>query len=231
MQKTVLFYGGRGGGKMQKGSVLELGHMISYLPIPSTNSRAGNLERVKEWQCTWFHREIRKNYRCFSQLCFYLECLSKLAPVQENNQGHEETYQGLFATLSNAVVQLDRISINPPNSILSYQLAFFLAKILINLGLCPPLDLCVLSSSPLMNNSRVTLYNDQGGFGISSDNDDDTHRLHFIADVSKTNYSAIKETEGIGPSVAKKLFEFLCYQYNLNRIDFRTNEIFQQFPN
>jgi recombinational DNA repair protein (RecF pathway) len=227
-QKTFLFYGGLGGGRLQKGSVLELGHLIRFQPMAQTKKASGQLDRCKDWDCAWFHHHIRKNYRALAQLCFYLETLQKFSPIEEDSEFGLDTHRNLFAVLSNALVALDRLGAKPAEKDFHFHLAFFLGKMLMALGLCPPLDACVLSAAPLTLQSKVMLHPDQGGFGLTHPGtNDDTALLHFLADVSRTRYGDINPKDGINLTHAKKLFEFLCVQYNTNRHDFKTSEIFQ----
>ena len=67
---SVVFYGGRGGGKKQKSSIIELGFMLSVeLSQAKTNTE---VYHAKEWNMIWHHDLIRNNHNAFYLMCFFL---------------------------------------------------------------------------------------------------------------------------------------------------------------
>ena len=66
---AVVFYGGRGGGKKQKSSIIELGFMLSVeLAHAKTNS---DIYHAKEWNLVWNHDLIRLDHTAFYLMCFF----------------------------------------------------------------------------------------------------------------------------------------------------------------
>ena len=77
----TVFYGGRGGGKKNSPSLIELGYMMD-VELAKTK-RNSDLYRAKEWMNTWVHQEVRKNYRAYLYLCFFLEVIERVAPEED----------------------------------------------------------------------------------------------------------------------------------------------------
>src|SRR5690554_2497522 len=74
---SLYFYGGRGGGKKNKGSLLELGYMVSVVVDIRHRGLNQQLQVAKEWSLIWQHQEIRKDYKAFYFLSFICEVLQK----------------------------------------------------------------------------------------------------------------------------------------------------------
>ncbi len=152
----------------------------------------------------------------------------KIAIVNDSDDD-DETHQGLFINLSNAIKQLDHLELDKDHQFLDWKLAFFISKTLIYQGLCPPLDTCILSGHSLQSNFGVKLHVDRGGFALTSDlstnQNSDRPILNFLLVAAQTKYADVIEMQKINKNVALTLFEFLCFQYNLSRLDFRTSEV------
>lgn len=160
---SVVFYGGRGGGKKQKSSVLELGFMVSVeLAQAKTNS---DIYHAKEWNLIWHHDLIRSNHTAFYLACFYLEIINKISPTENLHEVHDENTEmvGLFASLSNALVHLERSL--KENSFYSHSHSvIFLTKTLLHLGVFPEREQCTLCGVELQGFNDMYLLAEEGGF-------------------------------------------------------------------
>ena len=78
---SVVFYGGRGGGKKQKSSIIELGFMLSV--ELNTNRTHSEIYHAKEWSLVWHHDLIRLDHTAFFMFCFYLAVINKIS-LNEN---------------------------------------------------------------------------------------------------------------------------------------------------
>ena len=165
---SVIFYGGRGGGKKHKSTVLELGRMLRVELKQSSKQR--DLYSAKEWTLLWSHERIRSNHNAFYLMCFYLELLSKISQV-EIMDGHSKSFEscqeGNFRVLSNALVFLED-SLKDNLFQKEAALSIFMGKLLLEHGIFPHLSTCCLSDEALTDHSDVALLPEEGGFAFSS---------------------------------------------------------------
>lgn len=102
---SVYFYGGQGGGKHQKGTLVELGHMLTIVLAPRKKYLESELSVAKEWTLKWDSDFIRKDVMAFYFMCFIFELISKIAVSQELDEldFKDEEYVGIFNVVSNAL--------------------------------------------------------------------------------------------------------------------------------
>ncbi|HAZ11907.1 MAG TPA: hypothetical protein DCY86_03900 [Bdellovibrionales bacterium] len=226
----VLLYGGRGGGKHQKGSDIELGHLCHG--VVSGRSSSDGLLAGKEFEATWCHQKIRHDYKAYALCCFFLETINKLAPqasihdweeVDENESVHNDEMVGFFRVLSNALIYLDR-SLNTQAN-LPGQLALFVSKLMLELGIFPILEKCVLSGVPLSSQLRLGLLAEKGGFadaGLIADGRhgaSQTPLWKFLLQVRETRYPDFTFSEDIS---VKELVDYFLFHVHLHPFDFKT---------
>ena len=75
---NVVFYGGKGGGKKQKPSTLEIGTCLD-VKIKFGGKRSSDLLNAISWKSIWFYENLRLNYEAYYLLCFYAELCQKLS--------------------------------------------------------------------------------------------------------------------------------------------------------
>ena len=221
---NCLFYGGKGGGRYKKGTVLELGNMLQIELQVSGRGNNSGLHRAKEWKRMWSHLKIRGEYRAFYLMCLYFELILKLSPEASLNGDydlHNEEHEGLFRILSNALVYLDN---NIPGKDIDTinQFGVFLGKILIVLGIYPRIDNCVLSGISLDQVESMILMPEHGGMADKmSVNDgkniDCTLLRKFLKMVWVTPYKNIENNLIISKNHVDELFLFFCYQFQFER--------------
>lgn len=227
-----MFYGAQGGGKTNKGSILQLGHLFSV--SVSTPKNHFEMLSVKEYSDKWHHRFISQNPKSFYILCFFCELLEKISPLATNiddltfDHSHSE---GFFRLLSNAIFYLD--SDLEKNTFKAEKTLFiFLAKALIELGIFPQTRTCAISGVELFDDSPVHLASEKGGFSHIQFLPHEEQKLVDsyqglkirvnLVTISKLKYGEIKELDDVNLSMCRNLFTYLCYQLHFNFNDFKT---------
>ncbi len=227
---SVVFYGGRGGGEKQKSSILELGYLIEVELRESRSTK--DLYQAKEWKVNWHHEEIRKDFKAFSLLCFYLEVLNKLAPVDnlhDEHWSHNLEMVGLFRVLSNALTYQEK-SLKEKKFFPLSQVIIFLTKLLLEQGLFPERENCCLCGEELVKFNDMHLFPEEGGFACHPCmNQKFKHGLQsgrelweIMGHVSKTKYQSIEAVNLEFKSLPHMLFNYLCFQYQINTDDFKS---------
>ncbi|OUR96181.1 hypothetical protein A9Q84_07415 [Halobacteriovorax marinus] len=230
---SAIFYGGQGGGTKKKSSFLELGHLVK---LELTRAKANaEIFSVKEWTLSWHHNEIRTNHKAFYLLCFFLEVTDKLAVeanLFDDLYDDRPSLESMFKVLSNAIFYLEkRTTLSGDN--FSVDLFVFLAKTLIDQGVFPERTHCVLSGHELVDVTEMTLLNEQGGFAdascINSDmldskvNARDSKNLwSFLCQTAINKYDYFESLETIPKEFSNSLIDYLCYQIQMNRADFKS---------
>ncbi|MGB0454551.1 MAG: hypothetical protein ACPGJV_12660 [Bacteriovoracaceae bacterium] len=220
---NVAFYGGRGGGKKNKPSVIELGYVLSI--EVSRSQKNTEVYTAKEWKKVWGHEFIRKNHKAFYLLCFFLETINQvlteenLSEASKYNDAHDEGY---FRVLSNSIFYLERASESAVGDYSLY-LVNFLAKLLHELGIFPEIDRCLFSERALNPNEQVALVFESGGFAIletikGQDIDIDYKRIKtasmLLSLLKEVRSQQTKELElkKVEESATKMLYDYFCYQ-------------------
>jgi len=230
----VLFYGGRGGGKKQKSSIIELGFMLS---IELNHSHKDTeIYHAKEWSLIWHHDLIRLNLKAFYTKCFFLEIVSKISMIENLRDplSHTDEMQGIFTCLSNALVILEKSLVQDAFSKEAHQFIFF-AKLFSHSGIFPDRDRCALCSVSLNQESDPTLISERGGFACSqcySHQGSNFHLAHFkspgrelwesLGFVSRSRYIELDRFTLENKSIPRLLFHYFCYQNHFEERDFKT---------
>ena len=135
-QMAIYFYGGKGGGKHQKGSLLEVGRMLKVNLKPNIKHGQESIAVAQEWSIIWDSDCIRNDFKGFYYLCFLLELTKKIAIETQIKDYDEKTQEfvGLFSVLSNALYYLDE-ALKNKNFVMEKHLFIFLSKLIYQLGL------------------------------------------------------------------------------------------------
>lgn len=226
---SVVFYGGRGGGKKQKSSIIELGFMLSVeLAHAKTNS---DIYHAKEWNMIWNHDYIRLNHTAFYLMCFFLEIIARVSPIENLHEVHEENTEmvGLFTSLSNALVHMER-SLKEKEFYIHSHAVIFLTKALLHLGVFPEREHCTLCGEELQQFNDMYLIAEEGGFACPpcmnqrAKNSVQSGRelWEIIGHIAHTKYSELGGLKLEYKSLPKMLFHYFCFQFHLEEKDFRT---------
>jgi recombinational DNA repair protein (RecF pathway) len=234
---SVLFYGGQGGGKKHKASTLELGYMMK-VELSHTRSTS-ELHRAKEWLPLWSYEHIRLNYKAFSLLCLYAEIMGELSPQENLHDVHgdfDDTMEGLFRVLSNAVVHLEGRASQKQCDPWS-ELSIFLGKLLIEQGVFPIRDNCVFCDKILDSQGSLTLVTDHGGFSCGECAEhlvEERGREHLsgiqegrelweiLGSVANQRYQDLGALKIENPEVLHTLLHYFYYQFHFQPRQFKS---------
>ena len=226
---SVVFYGGRGGGKKQKSSIIELGFMLAVeLSQAKTNTE---IYHAKEWSMIWHHDFIRNNHTAFYLMCFYLEIIKRISPIENLHDVHLENIEmvGLFTSLSNALVHLEK-SLKENAFYIHSHAVIFLTKTLLHLGVFPEREQCTLCGIDLLGFNDMYLIPEEGGFACPPCvNQNKTHNVQsgrelweLIGHIAHTKYSELGPLKLEYKSLPKMLFHYFCFQFHFEEKDFKT---------
>ncbi|ATH09007.1 hypothetical protein BIY24_13940 [Halobacteriovorax marinus] len=229
---SAIFYGGQGGGNKKKSSFLELGHLVK---VELTRAKPGvSIFSVKEWSPSWHHKSIRENHKAFYLLCAFLEISDKLVVDADLHEGHYQDLvdkDSMFKVLSNAIFYLEKNTLERDQ--FSADLFHFVSKTLIEQGVFPERNNCVLSGASLHELSQLTLIDEHGGFADTTCLNQDMRdgrfsaeegkiMWNFLCQVALKKYSELQETKEIPLSYSNRLLDYLCFQVQMSRNDFKT---------
>ena len=230
---SVIFYGGKGGGKNKKSSILEIGHMIK-LELRRTKSTS-ELYNAKEWDGLWIHNNIRSNHKAFYLLCLYLEIILKLSlfeNLHDEHASHDESTKGLFRVLSNAIFFLEK-KIGDQSLDTHFQLVVFLTKLLSEQGLFPDREKCVLSDMSLNDLSELVLTPEHGGFADASlvNHEDKRSQIggaagkelwFLLGHIMGMKYQEIRDFSIQNKQISRILFQYFCFQFHFEETNFKS---------
>ena len=228
---SVMFYGGRGGGKKKLPSVLDLGVMVRLHPVVGRTT--GSLYKSRQWSVLWRHEGIRQCYRSFGLLCFYLEVAAKMALEGDwrREDGPRPYGQRLFSATGNALKLLEENS-RRKNRSPYFESSLFLAKVLIAEGVFPEVSRCMATGGALPLDAAARLVNELGGFvgggcpegGRPSPFAPDVHAKlrRFLALAARIKYADVCEDPSIDRLCFRLLLDYGLYQFHLEEGDFRT---------
>lgn len=234
---SVYFYGGRGGGKSSKGSILELGYMVSIELNPKKKKLDTELLMAKEYSLLWSGQSIRKEYQAFYLSMFYLEFIAKVA-VEDELEGHsDDHHEGLFNVLSNALFFLNN-SLEENQFSLQNQLFFFFSKLSVQLGISIDIDLCMFCAVELKKN--LCLFDPQNGGFICRDcasksdeflSEDNLLRLEYqsstklrdvLSKVYRIPYKQYCEIPNLPQGLTVAQFNYINLQFGFTKESFRS---------
>lgn len=218
---TVYFYGGKGGGKKNKGTILEIGFMIKVLLAPRRKKLDRDIQIAQEWDLLWESKQIRQNYKAFYLMTFFCEFLQKIAPEKDFTYDEDSPENmGIFKVASNAFYFLEQ-SLSEGSFKVESHLLMFLTKMTFHLGVAPDLSRCVHCSHDLESYAYILFEPSGGGFscsecsnGIGKVESESARELRDLAlNILETPYKDWKKnsTEKRGPCEA--VFNFLCHQF------------------
>lgn len=230
---VTVFYGGRGGGKKNSPSLLELGYMMD-LELAKTK-RNSDLYRAKEWMNSWIHHKVRESYRAYLHLCFFVEVIERIAPEEDlweaqENDAHE--FEGIFRVLSNTLFYLEKY-LETKGKDFSAIMANFLCKLINQQGFLPSIATCCLSDEPFEANDRILFMQDKGGFAKAAYVNDYVQEapgseldgrivLNVFKQITFEKTSELDLTKPVSHPVLKSLFHYFCFQNQLQPDTFKT---------
>lgn len=230
---SIYFYGGRGGGKKSKGSVLEVGFMLSVELAPRRKKVQSDIQIAKEHKLLWNSGVIRDDYLAFCLSCFYLEYTKKVATDIGELDDPDDEHGFLFTVLSNALFYLDE-SLVDKNFSLNAHLFIFLTKLSMGLGITGDVGNCVFCHSVFSKNEMCLFDSLEGGFScvecgsrrgeFLSENqsliqDYQTSRKlrESLRAVYQTPYKSYISIEGVSRTQVRGIFNYINYHFGLSQ--------------
>ena len=235
----LYFYGGRGGGKFQKGSILELGYMLKITLAPKRKKGVQAMEIAKEWSLIWEAKNIRKNFHAFYLLSFFFELTGKIAlDYDPEVEKQNDDQVGLFKIISNSLFYLDADSTKKELNIFDH-LFMMLGKLTHELGILPNLDDCLYCQKDLSEFDLMKFEPQNGGFTCRecllqadqsiADNKNLFNDLKASHDFRKTfkyalslKYTEITNIEDATRGSCDALLNYFCYQFSYQKTDFKS---------
>ena len=232
---SVIFYGGLGGGKKIKPSILELGFMLK-IDLKEGSFKSKELFSAKEWSVVWRHSQIRFDHEAYYLLCFYLEVILRLSTqddLHDKNREFDKSLEGMFRVLSNAIFYLEDALIKKAFN-KSTHLSVFILKLIFELGINPQTKDCIFCKQDLRKLSKVFLVPEHGGFVCSSCIDDNVNvKIQDMPDSGKdllnlfNNVFALKFQDYSNVPTFDKdlnhlLVNYLFYQLGFEKNNFKT---------
>lgn len=208
---TVLFYGGMGGGKKNKSSLIELGFLLNV--ELKGNVKEQDMQVAQEWNLKWFYKNIRLNHKLYYQLTFFCELISKISSNDDS----------IFTILSNAIFRLEMQSEKGDHTLI------FLSKLIIVLGVFPEFNTCSLCGLGL-DNLEFELRSDHGGFCCQNCveakiSNFTSHKAirELLLQVAQTKYQDISlNIRDGGGAILLILLNYLCFHFGLRQMDFKS---------
>jgi DNA repair protein RecO len=236
--QSIYFYGGRGGGKQNKGSILEVGFMLAIQLSPRRKKIDTDIQIAKEHKLLWDCDNIRTDYRAFYLASFYMEYISKIAIGENLNDENSTEHAGLFNVLSNGLYYLDE-AVKNKNFDLNTHLFIFLSKLSIQLGVAPDLDHCLFCEKQFAEFDLCLFGPQDGGFSCmecSSKKDEyisDNKNLRQEYESSQSLRKLMKQVYHLpfknysqvppivqGVTIAE--FNFINYQFGFSKDQFKS---------
>jgi recombinational DNA repair protein (RecF pathway) len=223
---SLYVYGGAGGGKKQKPSKWEVGHLVKFKlqDKKSTHSQSDMLWNPTDVEIKWEPKFIRYNVEAFFLLCFYVEIASRLSiSFDKENLSTDKSEEGLFNVVSNGIFYLDH-SLETKNFHTNSHLLFFLSKLLFQLGVLPELDECLICHENF-DEKKSVLNIEQGGFICSNCTNvdhDETYLKKSISFALKTKFQDYHLFNYKERQKLKNLVDFMCHHLQLPVHHFRS---------
>lgn len=214
VKKDVLFYGGRGGGKKNKPSTIEIGYLVQT----ELKTQVKTILSSSDWKALWMHQNVRKNYQSLYLVTFFCELINMSAMYGEIEEQQDLSY---FNLLSNALVTIDKYK-ELNEQVIDQFLSLFLARMIFHQGIYPDLTRCILCAKGITNN-QVLFNIHEGGFCCISCTDipkSDYAFYLFFNEVKIKNFKELESLSSMSRLQLKKVLEYFCFHCNftLNQI-------------
>lgn len=234
---SLYIYGGKGGGKNQKGSIVEHGFMLKCTLNPRRKKIESELHIVKEYQLIWSPKFIRNDFKAFYLSTFFYEIVSKIA-IEESLDFEDKEHQGLFNVLSNALFFLDH-SLENHHFNNHAHLFLFLSKLTIQLGILPTLDECVLCDTKFKEFELCLFDAQSGGFvctdctsqkdeflsdnkSLLAENQHSQQMRRLLTMIKNIQYKNYKDIGEVMAGANIGLFNYINYQFGFDQGDFKS---------
>lgn len=238
---SAIFLGGKGGGKNQKGSSVELGSMLQIHLVHGSSQ--AEIKKANEWKPIWMPLSIRENHQAFYLSCFMFDVVERMSVVEDLHDEHhhsDQSHVGVFRLLSNALFRIDK-KCEEKNFVLKNEVALFLGKLLVETGIFPELSECMHCGVTLTPHHSMQLAPEHGGFSCSScvarelgqgavaDSGNEIWRL--LDQISHHKYQEIVVDRQISNEALKALFNYFSFQSQINTNSLKTLSVLNLYSN
>jgi hypothetical protein len=210
---NLYFYGGRGGGKHNKGSILELGYMLKVTLAPRRKAIEQDIKIAKEWKLIWEAGSLRTNFHGFYYLSFLFEIAQKISLDFDSSDPDNNEHAGIFNIISNSIFYLDK-SIKDENFDLFSQAFLMLGKLNFQNGGFTCRE-CLLREDQSISDSR-SLFNE-----LKSS----TQLREAMKFVMHLKFSEYYKLNSITRGQTQAVFNYFCYQFNFQPSNFKTWDV------
>lgn len=233
-QISCLFYGGAGGGKRKKSSLLEVGYVIDVSFAKKKSEIKSEMETASEFQLVWNYDQLRLSHNAFYLLSFYLELILKVARPLEHDELDLEEHGELFNVLSNAIFFLEQDCANI-NETKFKHLSLFLTKLSHAMGVYPEVSECLYCGIDLNEAQSYALLKNEGGFAcgdcLSQKEEQQVDRRTLdmskrlratVVQSIRTLYKDHQQLSNVGAEESNELMEYLFFQFHFQKHQFKT---------
>lgn len=215
---SVYFYGGRGGGRFSKGTILELGFMLKINLQLNRKKNDPDILIAKDWDLIWNSDTIRNNVKAFYFSHFIFELISKVA--QKHSKDSINNDEGLFKITSNSLFFLDD-ALKRETYIPTRHIGMFLIKAALELGVIPDLESCLYCFEPLEKFSSILFEPQNGGFCCNQCNNliskaEGESSKNFLKNtqaILSTSFKSWDTVQDPQRGGCEAIFKFLCTQF------------------
>jgi len=235
---NLYFYGGRGGGKHNKGSILELGYMLKVTLAPRRKAIEQDIKIAKEWKLIWDAGSLRNDFHGFYYLSFLFEIAQKISLDFDSSDPDNDEHAGVFNIISNSIFYLDK-SIKDGNFDLFSQAFLMLGKLNFQLGILPDYNNCQFCNIDLDKIDLIQFEPQNGGFTcreclLREDQSIHNSKALFYELKSSTElreamkfvmhlkFSEYYKLNSITRAQTQAVFNYFCYQFNFQPNNFKT---------
>lgn len=239
---SVVFYGGRSGGKKNRSSFLELGHFLGIELRKKTKGHDQDLFEAKECSLKWSYSRIRFNIKAYYLMVFFCELADKLALKVDLNNYQDIESIGPFRILSSALYYLEDALKDEDFDILKIYGAY-LGRFLYELGVAPLMTNCLNCEESFGESPSIGNFSFEGGFSCLScqdavnekycnnalqENVSASQKIYFFLSlVKKLPFANYSQLPSLDFAVMKELFKYLCYQFNISEKEFKSSRYLQ----
>jgi recombinational DNA repair protein (RecF pathway) len=229
---SAIFYGGQGGGKNQKGSLIEAGYMLKLELKRGSGKSEESVYSVKEFSPIWQHKKIRENFNAYYLLCFFVEITEKISQREDLKADfsmEDQSSKEIFTVLSNAIFQLED-SLQKNIFVQNCHLILFLGKIMMALGVFPEIQNCALCGDRIDANSLAYQLAPQHGGFICQSCTGDNQRFSIVGNqlvsslqkISTLKYNEYQTLAVEQLAHVEVLISYICFQFGINKSSLNT---------
>jgi len=208
-KKTVLFFGGQGGGTKSKPSTVEIGFALN---LSLKENKKSTIYNCNDWTVLWRHLCIENNYKAYFLLNFFSEIINNVS-FEDMNETSE--IGELYTIFSNACFYLDK-SLEADNFEMYRSTFMFFGKLLYSLGIFPDIQNCIICKEALEVGTYFNVL--EGGFECSKCSDFHHPSEVFInlRKVMNVPFKRYSEISKLDLEQSRQIYTYFIQQFQIN---------------